>query len=45
LNVTEDKELEELEKMLAEMEAVPQHTPKIPDSKSKQREEMILTTK
>jgi len=44
----EDKELEELERMLAEMEALPsapQHTPKTTDSKSKQRGEMILTSK
>jgi hypothetical protein len=46
-NVTEDKELEELERMFAELEALPsppQHTPRTTDSKSKQREEMILTS-
>jgi charged multivesicular body protein 7 len=48
INVIEDKELEELERMFAEMEALPsapQHTPRTADSKSKQREEMILTSK
>ncbi|RIA87704.1 Snf7-domain-containing protein [Glomus cerebriforme] len=42
-NVIEDKELEELEKMFAEMEALPsapQHTPRTADSRSKQREEI-----
>lgn len=46
-NVIEDKELEELERMFAELEALPsapKHTPKTSDSKSKQREEMILTS-
>src|SRR5436190_5176442 len=46
LSVIEDKELEELERMFAEMEALPsapQHTPKPVDSKSKQREEMITS--
>lgn len=42
----EDKELEELEKMFAELEALPApiHTPRTSDSKSKQREETILTS-
>jgi hypothetical protein len=45
-NATDEKELEELERMFAELEALPapQHTPRTADSKSKQKEEMILTS-
>ncbi|CAI2170211.1 10918_t:CDS:2 [Funneliformis geosporum] len=38
-----DKELEELEMMFSEMEAAPQHTPRIIDSNS-QKEEIMLTS-